>query len=109
VTFLKGGNGPALGLFAHEEFPVGEITLNPGDALFTFTDGVTEALDTQENLFSKERLFNEVNGLKDRSARGLVDGVFEAVRAFSIGAMQADDITMFAFTMGARDESQPIR
>ena len=109
VTFLKGGNGPALGLFPHEEFPVGEITLNPGDALFTFTDGVTEALDTQGNLFSKERLFEEVNGLKDRSARGLVDGVFEAVRAFSIGAMQADDITMFAFTMGARDASQPIR
>jgi sigma-B regulation protein RsbU (phosphoserine phosphatase) len=109
VSFLGGGNGPALGLFPQEEYPFGEIILNPGDVLFTFTDGVTEALDVEGNLFSKERLFEEVNRLKGQSAQGLVDGVFEAVRTFSTGAVQADDITMFTFQMGTyKDDWQPI-
>lgn len=109
VTFLQGDNGPALGLFPHEEYPVGEIVLDPGDMLFTFTDGVTEALDADGALFTKERLFRDVNSVQGCSARELVDEVFEAVRAFSDGTVQADDITMLAIKMSTKAGLEPVR
>lgn len=50
------GNNPALGLLRDLDFVCAEIQLHPGDRLVLFTDGVTEALDRDEQLYSVERL-----------------------------------------------------
>lgn len=107
VAVLDGTHGPALGLFPHEQFPAGKITMKPGDMLFTFTDGVTEALDKDGAFFSKERLLSEVKHLKGRSAGDLVNGIYEAVETFALGAMQADDITVLALKMGTNSSRLP--
>jgi sigma-B regulation protein RsbU (phosphoserine phosphatase) len=64
--------------------------------LLVFTDGVTEAMDTDKNLYGDERLFDVLKAMPDSSAQAAVKCVNESVAAFAAGAEQADDITMLA-------------
>ena len=68
------------------------VKLAPGDGLFLFTDGITEALNTTNELFSDDRLEEALRALTTASAREMVCGVMERVRAFAADAVQADDI-----------------
>lgn len=72
-----------------------ELTLRPGDCLFLYTDGVTEAMDAAGALYSGERLlafFNQQNGHGPLEER--LEGLRADIAAFAGGAEQADDITM---------------
>jgi len=71
-------------------------TLKPGSVLFTYTDGVTEALNGQGGFYSEARLLRILDGLRDQDLRGLVQGVREDVRRFAAGEAMSDDITMLA-------------
>ncbi|MDR1706257.1 MAG: PP2C family protein-serine/threonine phosphatase [Clostridiales bacterium] len=76
-----------------------EITMRPGDELFLYTDGVTEAVNAALELFGEARLmevikgntYDNKNGLKER-----LTAVKQSIGAFADGAEQADDITMLA-------------
>lgn len=87
--------GPAVGMFAGASFTIGEIRMNPGDVLFTYTDGVPDARAPSREFFGMERverLLAETGG----TARDHV-GTFEAHLHDHIGtAAQYDDITMLA-------------
>ncbi len=52
--------GPAVGLFPDMEFTVKEIRFNKGDMLISFTDGVPDAINDAEELYSEERLLKSV-------------------------------------------------
>lgn len=69
--------------------------LAPGDSLFCFTDGVTEARNRAGELFGEERL-REVLSIPGRRADRIVADVIAAVDAFAAGAEPADDITVLA-------------
>lgn len=76
----------------------GELKMEPGDSIFLYTDGVTEAMNPAKELFGETRLENVLN---DQTARNLPVGkllpyVKEQVDQFAKGAEQADDITMLA-------------
>ena len=73
-----------------------EVTLAPGDALFLYTDGVTEAVNNENNLFSNPRLLETVNAYLDAPLRELCVSVKREIDRFAEGAEQADDITMLA-------------
>jgi len=76
-----------------------EIALAPGDILFMYTDGVTEACNSALELYSDNRLLTELNNdtLDDRSTvADMVKHVLQTVESFAAGAEQADDITMLA-------------
>lgn len=73
------------------------MTLNPGDKIFLYTDGVTEAVNEQNVLFGEERLCSAVNSAIDMDVRGLCTSVRDEISSFSGNASQADDITMLAF------------
>jgi serine phosphatase RsbU (regulator of sigma subunit) len=94
--FLSRPTGPVLGLFPDAVFPMLSLTLHPGDSLFTFTDGVTEAMDKDGGFFSKERLISQLGLCGEGPVRGIVEHVLENVLVFSEGMPQADDITMLA-------------
>ncbi len=94
--FLGRPTGPVLGLFPDAVFPTQRLRLVPGDTLFTFTDGVTEAMDKQGEFFSKERLCSQLGVCAEETVRGLIHYVLDQVLAFSLGTSQADDITMLA-------------
>lgn len=74
--------------------------LNAGDLLFLYTDGVTEATDRENELFSEARLLETLNTRgKNADSQSLLESVKGAIDRFAEGAEQADDITMLALRM----------
>lgn len=87
--------GPALGMMPDMRFEARTALLAPGETLFAFTDGVTEARDAAGRLFSEERLLALVaEGAP--SATALLERVEAAVSLHATGVERSDDITMLA-------------
>ncbi|MDE0064632.1 MAG: SpoIIE family protein phosphatase [Gammaproteobacteria bacterium] len=108
---VRGGNGAieavpqtgnlALGIVPGHEFNQDEVQLDIGDALFFYTDGITEACNTTDDEFGEDRLDVQL-GEKRHSAMGdLVDVVVKAVEDFAIGMEQFDDMTCLALRWNA--------
>lgn len=75
-----------------------EFYLSPGDQLFLYTDGVTEANDINESLYGEERLLNLLNNASYSSQKELLNIVIDDVFKFQGEASQFDDITMLGVT-----------
>lgn len=88
--------GIALGVLEAEEFAEAEIDLAPGDTLFLYTDGVTEAFNPQGVAFTEARLNGVLDGAQALDAAAVNDKVIHAVEGFAAGAAQSDDITCMA-------------
>jgi len=91
---LPSAGGMILGILPMAEYQEAHVTLDPGDVLVLFSDGVTEEADPQDNQFGEERLAKIVAALRDRPAAEIVQEVHRAVHAFTQGAPAADDITV---------------
>jgi len=85
-----------LGVFDQTVYQTQRTTLHPHDLILAYTDGVVEAIDVHQNLYSNQRLISTVKGAPANSAEGLVKSVMTSVTAFSQGVPQADDITILA-------------
>ncbi len=84
-----------LGMFSDRPFSCGEeFNLEPGDILALFTDGVVEAENSDQIPFGTERALEFLRTHRDKDARQLVRGLFNAVREFSGDLPQADDISI---------------
>jgi sigma-B regulation protein RsbU (phosphoserine phosphatase) len=82
------------GVLESSVYETERLVLQPGDALFMYTDGVTEAMDERQELFSEERLRKGIIGLQERSAQEMINGIKQQVISFAHDLPQADDITM---------------
>ena len=91
---LESTEGMALGVMEDFNYFSKRINLHKGDTLYIYTDGVTEATNAAEELFSEKRLEQALDDLKESPIEDLVSGVMDRVRIFSEGVPQADDITM---------------
>ena len=69
------------------------LQLNPGDALYLYTDGVTEAENKDHELFGESRLQAVLSAQKGVESREIIEAVSSAVKEFVDGAPQSDDIT----------------
>lgn len=96
VSFLE-AEGTAIGAIEDLEFEERELTLKPDQGLFLYTDGVTEAIDQKEELFSDERLLDALN-IRHRSftAEEVIARVSRQLTNFVGNALQFDDITALA-------------
>jgi phosphoserine phosphatase RsbU/P len=83
-----------VGLIESAEFAVSEITLDSGDKIVIYTDGVTEAQNLQGDFFGRQRLGQVVAEHHADSCAALHEAVHSAVGAFTESAPQADDITL---------------
>jgi len=83
-----------LGVLEDYTYTSDSLTLQKGDSLVTFTDGVTEACSTSNELYGESRLEALLPTLAGQSARSILDNVVNAVHAHAEGAEQSDDITM---------------
>ncbi|MCK4255760.1 SpoIIE family protein phosphatase [candidate division WOR-3 bacterium] len=92
--FLEMEQGTAIGAFEDIIFKTERLVLQSGDYIFMYTDGVTEAVNKTEELFSEERLKRDINVLLEKSVKELVLNIVEKIKDFSQGVPQADDITM---------------
>ena len=73
-----------------------EMQLEPGDVIYTYTDGVTEATDSSETLYGEPRLKEALNAQRWGSMEELCKGIKKDVDGFVGSAPQFDDITMLA-------------
>jgi sigma-B regulation protein RsbU (phosphoserine phosphatase) len=94
VVPLEMTGGVALGVVENFAFRSRHVTLEPGDALFLYTDGVTEAMNARDELYGEERLVPELERLREAPMKELIDGVTASIQAFVQDAPQTDDITM---------------
>ena len=85
--------GPAMGMLPDMEFDILQATLEPGDILMTFTDGVTDARNPAGEFFSKEGLLLQLQQ-PAASAEALIDRIETNLLAHIADADQFDDITM---------------
>ncbi len=93
--------GPPLGIADHIKYVPRSITLAPGDMLLLYTDGVTEAEDTQSAQFGVKRLEQAILEMRGQPARAVVEHVVRRVTEFAKGAPQSDDITCVAVARNA--------
>ena len=82
------------GVIGEFEYKSEEMQLSEGDALFLYTDGVTEAENKDKDLFGDATTLAMVDLLKDMPMRDLSDGVYDAVKQFVDGYEQSDDLTV---------------
>ena len=93
-TYLKSRAGFVLAGMETIKYRQNEITIAPGDRLFLYTDGVTEATDPQNQLYGEERLSAFMNGHFSENAEEILHDLKTDIYAFQGEAPQFDDITM---------------
>ncbi|HEV2336346.1 MAG TPA: SpoIIE family protein phosphatase [Stellaceae bacterium] len=94
-----GGTGVPFGIDAEMPYPIAETMLHPGDTLFLFSDGITEAFDRDGSEFGTARLEAALEAGRGGTAAQLVAGVLGATAAFAAGAEQSDDITCLCLVL----------
>ena len=84
----------AMGVLPEIEYEEGIAHLATGDILVMYTDGVTEALDAEDQMFGKERLLETVQAHRHRSAEQICQAIDDAVASFVGDVPQFDDFTL---------------
>ena len=92
--YLKSRAGFVLAGMEGLKYRKNELQLGEGDEVFLYTDGVTEATNSENELYGEERLLNFMNTLHDLPAEAVCNAVKADVDAFVGEAPQFDDITM---------------
>ena len=83
-----------VGLVPEAEFTTSTLQLQPNDTMVLFSDGVTEAMDPEEELYGVPRLRGVLQGKPDMQLDEIQKAVLESVENFARGARQADDLTL---------------
>jgi len=87
-------NHMMLGINEGEAYEAHRLVMQPDDMIFLYTDGVTEAMNEAEAIYSEERLQETLNREPERDVREILAAVRQDVSAYAGGAEQSDDITM---------------
>lgn len=106
-TYLKNRSGLAIALMEGVKYKIFETNLERGDRLYLYTDGITEANNCQEELYSEERLeqyLNQTNQAGKLSPKETCEGVKADIDAFAAGTEQFDDMTMLALNYFGTEE-----
>ena len=91
---FKDRHGFVLAGMENSRYREYELTLEPGEAIFVYTDGVAEATDAQNNLFGTDRMLQALNRRPEASAQETLARVKEEIDRFVGDAPRFDDITM---------------
>jgi sigma-B regulation protein RsbU (phosphoserine phosphatase) len=93
---LDGGHSPALALGLGLEFSTASHQLEPGDVLFMYTDGVTEAVSKSRDFYTPRRLQIVLRDVYSLPVQRITRSVVQDVRTFAADQDQADDISVLA-------------
>ncbi len=108
IEWVKSRPGFVLAGMDGVKYRQNELQLNEGDIIYLYTDGVTEALDINQELYGDERLKKALSKEDIRHMRpaDLLKRVSEELSRFTKGAEQADDITMLALKRSCNEEAE---
>jgi serine phosphatase RsbU (regulator of sigma subunit) len=94
--YLKIPSGFVVGVMENTKCENRKLVLKPDDLLFFYTDGVTEAMNPQHEMFTENKLKNSLTQVRDRDLQTLVHDLREEIKIFAQDEPQSDDITMLA-------------
>jgi sigma-B regulation protein RsbU (phosphoserine phosphatase) len=107
VRPLPSTDDTVLGVMDELTYSTPQTSLEPGDLIFLYTDGITEAMNPQSKMFTDQRLQTFLEQSAGLNTENLIRGVTAAVREFAAGAPQSDDITALAVRyLGQRAEGE---
>lgn len=86
----------AIGVMEEAGYPESSIKLAPGDVVFLYTDGITEAMNAEDEMYGPERMLACLDGMQDNAPEEIIRKISEDVASFVNGAEQYDDLTMLA-------------
>ena len=95
--FLELASNFPLGIFEDADFELYETTMNSGDLIYTYTDGVTEATNATDKMFGESQLHDCLNNIEDTTPSLITNKLKTALQDFTEAAPQSDDITMLVF------------
>lgn len=97
------GEGTFLGMFpeANDYYEDYKVQLSPGDKIFLYTDGVTEAESDDGSRFGESRLLDAINQTKDLPIRESIESIMKVLNEFTMGTDQGDDITVLGFELSS--------
>ncbi len=101
-ALAEGAQGMALGIDPSWRYETATLRLARGEALYFYTDGITEAADVADALFTKQRLEDVLKRETASPLDRLIGAVTEAVKGFAGAAPQSDDITAMAIRLLAK-------
>lgn len=87
-------NGVPLGLLPGAKYRQGELTMEPGDTLVVYTDGITEALNPEDEEFGEARLLEAARRCRELPLREMAAGIERELDAFTRGVPYHDDRTL---------------
>jgi phosphoserine phosphatase RsbU/P len=93
ITRLEPG-GTVIGLLESVHYEQGSVRLGPGDVLVAFTDGISEAMNLNDEEWGEDRLIDAVRNCRVLSAQQLLDCIFDAATRYAGTAPQHDDMTL---------------
>jgi sigma-B regulation protein RsbU (phosphoserine phosphatase) len=86
--------GTVVGLFPTSPFCEGFVQLEKGDGVVAFTDGVSEAMNYDDEEFDEERLMAALRKIEGRTAAEMISQILGDVDQFTAGAKRHDDMTL---------------
>jgi sigma-B regulation protein RsbU (phosphoserine phosphatase) len=89
-------HGPVVGALGGVAYKEDSTNLLKGDLLLAYTDGVTEAMDSENNLFDESRLVDVLKAGDNNDPEQVIQSTLYAVKSFARGAEQSDDITLLS-------------
>lgn len=95
---LEGLHGPVLGAIEDYNYTDSSTVLKPGQILLLYTDGVSEAMNEKQEIYTDQRLIHTINSYKKTGSKGLVDSILKDVVVYRKKEEQSDDITMLALS-----------
>ena len=99
-SLLPQTDGLALGLLPDYEYKQKTVTVEPGDTLILYTDGVTEAMNANEEEFGVERLQQIFAQAHPKEAHAITQLIFDEVDKFAGDTPQSDDVTCLTLCRG---------
>ena len=95
-SILHPQEGFAIGWFPDSTYQESVIELRPGDRLYLYSDGILEAMNSEDELFGPERLVETLEERKNLTLQGSVEGLVECGRQWSGDVGFVDDVSILA-------------
>ncbi|MAT40567.1 MAG: fused response regulator/phosphatase [Ectothiorhodospiraceae bacterium] len=96
VIPVASNSDPLIGIIDNAKYEQFSLDLKEGDTLFLFTDGITEALNKTEEMYSEDRLIETLRKQTGSAPEVLIPSIISEIADFAQGAPQSDDITCLA-------------
>ena len=106
--FKKELSGPVVGVLPGVKYKEMTTALQQNGAVFVCTDGITEAMNEEEELFGEKRLLENFSRMQDKTCNEVIDGILREVRAYAGQAPQSDDIAMLMIRWGGENKNADV-